>query len=161
MHADRTVMIDTAKAEALVSGFCERTGFEVKPVYSASEVCSMLTALGYSVRLDTLREFVAKGYVSDFGDSWDAVAVYALSAALEARRRWTPTPSPHDFKKTAMRVEIERLRAEGIDPPIYDIDTTSLEDLLIRITGCDHRGSREALYEIILVKLEAVGFIEE
>jgi len=155
------VHFDAREAEAIVAQYCERTGREVKDEYTAREAVEMLADLGYDVSLNTLREFVAKGYIADHADAWTPVALYALTGALDSRRRWQPTPCVHDARKSAMRLMIEQIRAEGIDPPIHDIDGTTLEDLLLKLVGSDHRGSREALYEAVKVKMDRCGFVEE
>lgn len=155
--ADRVVSVDAAHAEHIVTDLAASVGRMVPT--SSSEVVTLLAALDYAVRPDTLREFTAKRYVSPPVDGvWDAVAVYCLLAAMESRRRWRPEPldgsaTRHRHKKTAFRVELERLTAEGVNPPIVDLDSHSVEDLLIQLVQTDCRMTREAIFEAVALKL--------
>lgn len=153
----RAVTVDPAHAAQVVSDFAGSVGLPTPT--TAGEVVEMLTRIGYDCTPRTLAEFVEKGYISDPGDVWGPVEVYVLAAALECRRRWLPTPNPrHDLKKSGFRLEIERLRAEGVDPPVRDLDDHSIEDLLLQLCQCDQRAVREALYETVRLKLD--GFEE-
>ena len=147
----RTVPVDPRHAARVVGDFAATVGLATPA--NAAEAIELLTKLDYAVSKRTLEEFIERKYISDPGDAWDCVAVYCLMGALESRRRYKSADRRHDFKKTGIRLEIERLRAEGIDPPIHDIDDITLEDLLLQITQCDQRAIREALYETLREKL--------
>lgn len=148
----RAVTVDPAHAAEVVAGMADSVGLAA-PV-TAAEVVALLDRLDYACTPNTLAEFVRKGFISDPGDTWDSVSTYCLMAGLEARRRWKPAPSRHDLKKSGFRLEIERLRAEGVDPPVRDIDDHSVEDLLLQLCQCDQRAVREALYETVRLKLD-------
>ncbi|HVK14432.1 MAG TPA: hypothetical protein VM597_37180 [Gemmataceae bacterium] len=154
----RAVTIDPVKAEEVVTHLCERAGRPVQDQFTPAEVAGLLSAVGYVVTQGTLAEFVRKRYVSDPGDQWSPVNIYCLAAALESRRRWAPAPGPHDLKKTGIRLELERLQADGVNPPIVDLDRYTLEDLLLQMAQSDNRMEREALYETLRLKLD--GFEE-
>lgn len=160
---NRTVQIDPFVSEKVLVSLCDHAGIEVQESFDRDGMAELLRACGYDVVPGTVAEFVRKKYIADPPEGqWTAPFIHAMTAALECRRRWLPTPNPkHDAKKSAMRLEIERLRGEGIDPPIHDIDSTTLEDLLIQLATSEQRMHREALLEAVLVKCETLGFREE
>lgn len=147
----RIVSVDPAHAERVVADFAASVGLAVPT--NAAEVVELLDRLDYDCTPRTLEQFIERGYISDPGDCWDCVAVYCLLGGLESRRRWKPTPSKHDLKKSGARLEIEKLQAEGIDPPVVDLDRTTVEDLLIQLTQCDQRAIREVIFEALKLKL--------
>lgn len=147
----RTVNIDPEHAARVVGDFADSVNLPVPT--TAGEVVAFLERCDYLVTARTLSEFAEKHYVSDPGDQWDAVAVYCLMAALESRRRWKPAPSRHDHKKTGISLQIEAARAAGVAEPINDLDRYTVEDLLLQLTQCDHRATRECLYEALREKL--------
>src|SRR5262245_43558427 len=98
MHDTRAVHVDPQHAERVIGDMLDRAGFERKDSYVMSEVCDFLTRAGYAVSPGTLAEFTRKKYIAEFVQHWTAVAIYCLCGALEARRRWLPTPCIHDAK---------------------------------------------------------------
>lgn len=155
MHdTTRAVHVDPAHAERVIGEFLDRAGMPRKDSYLTSEVCDVLTRAGYAVSPGTLAEFTRKKYIAEFAHEWTVVAIYCLCGALEARRRWLPTPSLHDMKKSGARLQIEQLRAEGVNPPIVDPDRHTVEDLLIQMAQNDNRMERECLYEVLRLKLD-------
>lgn len=154
----RVMHFDPVKAEQIVGDFCERIGWERKETFTPQECVDLLTRLDYDCTLRTLEEFKEKKYVANTGDAWDAVRLYALTAALESRRRWKRCPSVHDWKKSGVRLQLEQLANDGVSSPISDLDAFTIEDLLLWVTGSDNRQEREALYETLRLKLQ--GFEE-
>jgi hypothetical protein len=152
----RREQVDPTHAAAVVGGFLERLNRPAQDTFSAAQAAELMRLLGYNCSPRTLTEFVEKKYLPDF-EVWDAVAVYCLAGALEARRRWQPAPSPHDTKKTGLRLRIEQLQAQGI-VPIHDLGDLTIEDALLQICQSDSRNEREALYEVLRLKL--AGFEE-
>lgn len=147
----RAVPVDAEHAATVVADLAAGVGLPTPT--TAEEVVEMLTKLDYDVTRGTVAEFARKKYFGpDPGDAWTPADVYAFMAALEARRRWRPTPSRHDMKKSGFRIEVERLQAEGVTP-VHDLDDHTLEDLLLQIAQADNRMLREALLESINLKL--------
>jgi len=149
----RAVVIDPRHATQVVGDFAESVGLPRAESYSPAQACLLLGRLGYDCPLNTIREFTAKGYIGDPGDTWAPVNVYCLMAALEARRRWLRTPCVHDAKKTGVRLMLEQRLNEGINPPVDDLDSHSVEDLLLQLIGSDNRAERECLFEVLRLKL--------
>lgn len=152
----RTVAVDPEHAARVVADFADAHGLPVPT--TPGEAVELARACGYDCTPGTVAEFVRKGYVSDPGGVADAVWVYCFIAALEARRRWKPTPCVHDPKKSGTRLLIEQMRNAGVAEPLNDIDRYTVEDLLLQLTNCDNRAVREALYEAVKAKLQ--GFEE-
>jgi hypothetical protein len=128
----------------------ESVGMLARDEYTAAG-CAAGHAVGVHLHPPHLTEFAEKGYMLDHGETWDGKSVYCLLAALESRRRWKPTPSRHDVKKSGARLQIEQAQAAGV--PILELEQYTVEDLLIWLTGSDSRAERECLYEIARLKL--------
>lgn len=157
---DRTVPMDPAASERLVAALCSAANMPYLGAFDRDDVAALLRACGYDCTPGVVAEFIRKGYVSEPpDDSWTPPYVHALCASLECRRRWLPTPNAfHDAKKSAQRIEIERMVADGIEEPVADLDRHSIEDLLIQLTQSESRMHREALHECLRLKLR--GFEE-
>ena len=162
-HPGRTIEPNPVASARVVGTLCALAGIDVQETFPRDEVVLLLRNAGYNVTPGTVAEFIRKGYIGEpENDEWTAQHIHALCASLESRRRWKPFPAPlHDFKKSVVRIQIEQAAANGIADPIHDLDTISLEDLLIQIAENDSRGIRETLYEAIKLKLAEVGFVEE
>ena len=156
----RAIRVDPDHAKMLLNALCEGIGFEVKDEYEPVEVATLMRHAGFAVTPATIPEFVRKGYIAEPLDpgAWDASAIYTLCAALASRRRFLPTPCVHDARKSGFRLQLETIIAGGQYPPINDLDQHSIEDLLIQLTECDDRPTREILYETLRLKIE--GFEE-
>lgn len=156
---ERALAINPEKAALIIGDFAEHHGLPRKDVYTVAEAAELARRLGYACTPGTVLEFQRKRYLSDPGETWEAAHVFCLISALESRRRWLPTPCPqHDAKKSAARLEVERLVAEGVEMPVADLDSHTIEDLLLQLCQNDHRQIREALYEALRLKL--AGFEE-
>jgi hypothetical protein len=154
----RAVPVDPAASERVVASLCDAAGMPMQDEFDRDGVAALLRSCGYDCTPGVVAEFVRKSYISE-PEVWTAPYVHALTAALECRRRWLPTPNVyHDPKKSAQRLEIERLQNEGVNPPIDDLDQHTVEDLLIQLVQHDQRHVREALYECLRFKLD--GFEE-
>ena len=131
-------------------------GVVMRESWPVDATVDFLRRLDYDVTPNTLAEFERKHYFAPADASeMTAVEIYCLMAALEARRRWKPTPSQHDAKKSGARLAIEQLQAQGI-PPVNDLDNHTLEDLLLQLTGCPDRAIRECIYETLVLKLKGL-----
>src|SRR5262245_24830772 len=149
----RVATVDPHHAAQVIGDFCAHHGGPRLDGFTADQAVELLDRMGYAINLGTVAEFIRKGYVGDPGESWSPVAVYCLTAALEARRRWTESPDcPHNVKKTGIRLQIEQLRSEGVEP-VNDLDRHTVEDLLLQLAGSDNRAERECLYEVLRLKL--------
>jgi hypothetical protein len=158
MDETRAVRIDPEHAERVVADFAEHVGLPALETYTPADAAELVSRHDYVCTPGTISEFIRKGY---FGpqdpDALTPVEVYCLLGALESRRRWKPTPSRHDAKKSGARLAIEQTEMQGASA-INDLDQHTVEDLLLQLTGCDNRAVRECLYEALRLKLE--GFEE-
>src|SRR5262245_56374046 len=154
----RIMQVDPEHAGRVVGEIAEQLGLPRADSYTPAEAADCAHRMEYACTPAAVAEFVRKRYISDPGEVWEPVHVYCLLGALESRRRWQPTPCKHDLKKSGVRLEVERLRAQGVNEPIAELDRASIEDLLLQLVQCDYRATRECLYEALNLKL--AGFEE-
>src|SRR5262245_47823136 len=157
----RTVTVNPTEARATIEQWCGDLGVPFREAFSAAEAAELARRLHFEAVPGTVAEFQRKGYFAcpDAG-ALSPVELFCWLMALDARRRWRPSPSAHDLKKSAARLQAERARAAG-EPPVIDLERFTLEDCLLQLVGCDQRQLREALYECAREKLRALGFVEE
>lgn len=156
----RTTIPTPAESEAVVRAMAAATDQEFRESWTLTEAANFLRSCDYACTPGILMRLVSREYVSDPRGDWRPQHVHCAAAALESRRRWQPTPSRHDAKKSAARLQIETARKEGIDV-FNDLDATTLEDLLIQLTQTDQRQIREVLYEAVREKMDRLAFVEE
>lgn len=158
IDATRKMEIDPIHAARVVGDFCDQVDLTRRESFSIPEACDFLTRMGYACTPGTVAEFVRKKYVAEIGDTLDCTQLYCFMAALDCRRRWQPSPCIHDPKKTGLRIQLEELVAQGINPPFNDLDAMTVEDALLQMCMSPNRFERETLYEALTWKL--AGFEE-
>src|SRR5262245_5613432 len=117
MNQLRTVTVDPETARATIEEWCSDLGVAYRDRFTAAEACELARRLHFDVVPATVSEFKRKRYFrcEDAG-ALTPVEVFAWLMALDARRRWRATPSAHDVKKSAARLNVEQLKADGRDP---------------------------------------------
>lgn len=161
MDQTRVVRVDPEHAERFVGELAAHVGLPERESWTPAEAADLLRRLEYECTPATIGEFIRKGYFGPENDqALSPTDVFCLVQAMDSRRRWKATPSRHDPKKSGARLLLERQRAEGLEV-FHDLDEFTLEDLLLRLVGTTDHATREVLYEGIVAKLAAQGFIEE
>ncbi|QDU81179.1 hypothetical protein Pla110_29170 [Polystyrenella longa] len=139
---------------------------DVHPHYPASnrEVIELCSASGYICSVETINEFIDKGYMQPPQNQggrmcWSACDICCLLAALENRERWKPAPNKlHDAKKTAYRIQTELSHSvEAKEEMLQATGNYTLEDLLLMLKRDENPAVRQLLHECVLVKLETMG----
>jgi hypothetical protein len=158
MDQTRVMHVDPAHARRVIEDLSAQAGVPFLDSYSPGQAAVLAFALDYDCSLGTVAELVRKRYIApEDPEGLSPVDVYCLLGALEARRRWKHAPSAHDAKKSGVRLQIEAMQAQGVEP-VNDLDDHTVEDLLLQLTGADNRALREILYETLRLKLK--GFEE-
>ncbi len=150
---ERTITVDPAHGRAVIEQFCVEAGVPFVESFTSAQAAELATRHDYACTVGTILELQRKGYISaQDTEALSPADVYCLLGALEARRRWKPAPSRHDSKKSGIRLQIEAAQAHG-EQPIHDLDSHTVEDLLLQLTQTDNRTLREILYETLRLKL--------
>jgi len=108
--------IEAGAAEKIL-GFW--TGLGLCPSYPTSTqvVLRLLRNADYAIDIHVLDDFIRRRYIDApprraGGYQWSAFAIYALTAALEYRRRWVPFSPIHAAKMTAFERMLHFLRTD-------------------------------------------------
>jgi len=133
------------------------------PAYPASDrdVVRLAVAGQYVLTRNDLAELVESGAVCpDKGNSgrrWSAVDINRLLARLELLQRWQATPSVHDAKKSKWRLVAEISEQDGNTDLADEAEARTGEELLALLTHAGTAVDREAIIELIRIKLKQLG----
>jgi hypothetical protein len=146
--------VDPIEARRAMEFLAETIGQELQETYTSQEAAQFFSQLDYVCAPGTIYELIRKRYFAPSNpNALNICDLYCIGHILESRRRWKPTPSKHDPKKTGIRLRIEQAQAEGVEP-FADAEGITVEDALIQIVQSDSRAQREILYELLRHKLE-------
>ncbi|MCI0638473.1 MAG: hypothetical protein L0Y72_14185 [Gemmataceae bacterium] len=153
MDDTRVMVVDPVRARAVIEAFCQEANVPFLEAFTAAQAAELATGLDYVATPWTVQECIDKKYFSAADSAaLSPTELYCFLAALEARRRWKPTPSKHDARKTGCRLFIEQNVGNGL-PAVNDLDDHSIEDLTLQLVASDNRSVREVLYETLRLKL--------
>jgi hypothetical protein len=138
-----------------------RVPFDEDGTVSRDGLLKIARHLDYEATEDTIAEFVRRSYLPDALNltHWPASLVTLFIEQLNRLRRWCPTPSVHDARKSAARLQVETFGPEVAlgDAP----ERHTVEVLLHMMAESEDRASRECCLETLRYKMDRLGWIEE
>jgi len=135
----------------------------LSPSYPCSDrdVVRLAAAGQYVLTRHDLADLVESGAVcpdtDNNGRRWSAVDINQLLARLELLQRWQATPSVHDSKKSKWRLVSEISEQNGNTDLADEAESRTGEELLALLSHADTAVEREAIIELIRIKLKQSG----
>jgi hypothetical protein len=151
---------EKASAEALIP-FWKNSDLTASYPSNTATVVKLMHDAEYECGPDTVEEFIRKGYVTGIPTlngqfRWRASDIAGFANALEIRRRWRWDSRMHAAKWHAFEVQHHMARTAGFEHPFEDLESTTIEDLLLLMVRADREDIRLGIRLMLSVKLAKV-----